>query len=134
MVNTRTLNPARQRAMILAVIPDATCTIRRGALTADMRLRPTPASRTYTVRLAYQAPKRPRVTVLEPDLELYPGATHLPHVYAGDELCLYMPGEWDHYMPLAHTIVPWASEWLLFYEGWLTLGVWEGGGLRHEVA
>lgn len=134
MVSTRTLNLALQRAMILAVLPDATCAIRKGALNAVMRLQPTPASRTYTVRLVYQPPKQPRVTVLEPDLDLYPGAARLPHVYAGNELCLYTPGEWDHHMSLATTIIPWIAEWLFFYEGWLAIGKWEGGGLRHEAA
>lgn len=63
-----------------------------------MRLQPTSASRTYTVRRAYQEPKHPRIMILDPELELYPGTTRLPHVYSGDQLCLYTPGEWDHYM------------------------------------
>lgn len=33
-------------------------------------------------------------------------------------------------MLIADTIVPWASEWLLHYEYWLSTGTWHGGG--HE--
>jgi hypothetical protein len=31
---------------------------------------------------------------VEPHVELHPGATSLPHVYLGDKLCLYYPGQW----------------------------------------
>jgi hypothetical protein len=85
-----------------------------------MRLQPTPASRTYTVRLVYRHGRRPRVTVSDPPLALHPGAKALPHVYPGDELCLYYPGQWNHDMLLAATILPWTTEWLIHYELWLT--------------
>lgn len=134
MVSTRTLNVAVQRNMILAVVQDATCTIKKGTLNCTMRLQPTPASQTYTVRLFYQPPKHPKVTVLNPVLELHPRAKRLPHVYAPDSLCLYQARDWDHDMPLARTIVPWTAEWLMFYEGWLATGTWEGGGNTHQVA
>jgi hypothetical protein len=31
-------------------------------------------------------------------------------------------------MLLAYTVVPWISEWLLYYELWLFTGEWTGGG------
>lgn len=31
-------------------------------------------------------------------------------------------------MLIANTIVPWAVEWLFFYEVWLVTGEWGGGG------
>jgi hypothetical protein len=31
-------------------------------------------------------------------------------------------------MFLADTILPWAVEWLAYYEIWLATGVWYGGG------
>ncbi|HCT80680.1 MAG TPA: hypothetical protein DGG94_05150 [Micromonosporaceae bacterium] len=134
MVSTRALNVALQRNMILAVVQDVTCTISKGTLTCTMRLQPTPASRIYTVRLFYQPPKHPKITVLDPALELYPGAKRLPHVFAPDALCLYQAGDWDHDRSLASTIVPWTAEWLMFYEGWLAAGVWDGGGNPHQVS
>jgi hypothetical protein len=31
-------------------------------------------------------------------------------------------------MLIADSVVPWASEWLFFYEIWLPSGEWHGGG------
>jgi hypothetical protein len=45
-------------------------------------------------------------------------------------LCLFLGNrEWHVSIPIADTLVPWASEWLLFYELWLaTGGPWLGEG------
>lgn len=102
-------------------------TIRRGALRWIGRLQPTPVSPAYCVSLNYQLGQPPKVLVLEPSLD--PGLRDaLPHVYDGDRLCLYTPGEWKAYMLLALTILPWTAEWLLHYELWRATGRWEGGG------
>jgi len=96
---------------------------------------PTPLSQTYKIRLDYQYGDTPRVYVTDPyPLGKYPGKKVLPHVYStkNQQICLYYPGigEWNRDMLLARTIVPWASEWLLFYELWLSTGVWLGEGLH----
>lgn len=132
-IPTRAVNLTRQLVAITAVLPDANCTVRGGELTCTVRLRPSPASQTYTVRLAYRHGRRPKVTVTDPPLELQYGAKALPHVYPGDELCLYFPGEWNHHMLLAATILPWTAEWLLHYELWLVIGYWAGGGHTHAT-
>jgi hypothetical protein len=102
----------------------------RGRLRWVAELRPTPLSRTYTVRLdyAYGGPA-PRVNVLRPDLRAE-GIERLPHVLSLDALCLCYPWQWDEGKLIARTIVPWASEWLLHYELWRVDGRWHGGG--HE--
>jgi len=65
--------------------------------------------------------------VLDPVLD--PGHRDaLPHVYEGDRLCLYTPGEWHPEMSLSKTIIPWTAEWLLHYEVWRSTGRSEGGG------
>lgn len=125
---TRAINPARQLTAIRAVLPAATGKIRNGELDCVMPIQPSPASQTYTVRLRYQTRRRPHVTVIGPQLTLHPEEQALPHVYPGDELCLYYPGEWRHDMLLASTIVPWTAEWLMHYEVWLLTGHWTGGG------
>lgn len=71
--------------------------------------------------------KPPKVTVLDPALEI-PHGEELPHVYPGEELCLCYPWEWDESQLIAHTVVPWASEWLFHYEIWKATGTWCGGG------
>lgn len=76
--------------------------------------------------------------VLDPVIGLDPRGTgeKPPHIYLRPEmasgwcLCLYHPsrGEWQPDRPIAETIIPWAAEWLFFYEGWLIDGRWAGGG------
>jgi hypothetical protein len=132
-IPARAVNLTRQLVAITAELPGTDGTIRRGELDCTTRLQPSPASQTYTVRLRYRHGRRPRVTVTDPPLQLHPGAGALPHVYPGDELCLYFPGEWQHDMLLAATVLPWTAEWLLHYELWLITGSWAGGGDTHEI-
>lgn len=125
---TRAVNLTKQLLAITGVLPNAEGHVRRGELVCTLHVQPCQASRNYTVHLAYRHGIRPCVTVTDPALELHPRASELPHVYPGDQLCLYYPGEWKHNMLLAHTVVPWISEWLLHYELWLITGEWAGGG------
>lgn len=85
-------------------------------------------SRRYTVRIFYRLGRNRDVYIVAPQLLLHPTATALPHTYPGDKLCLHLPGEWSADMYIAHTTVPWTSEWLFYYELWLITGQWNGGG------
>ena len=125
---TRAISLARQLVAIRSAIPDSRCKINRGQLDCAVPIQPSIGSETYSARIQYRHWKPPHVHVVEPTLALRPDAAHLPHVYPGNELCLYFPGEWQHNMLLATTIVPWTAEWLLHYEIWLTTGEWTGGG------
>lgn len=91
-------------------------------------VRPTPLSRSYTIKIEYEYLSAPRVTVLGPKLKLAEGAKRLPHIYNSGDLCLYTPakGEWHSGLSIASTIVPWISEWLYYYEIWLITGDWMG--------
>jgi hypothetical protein len=54
----------------------------------------------------------------------------LPHVYRNPtRLCLYLPRtpEWQPWMRLDQTVVPWTSLWLFYFEDWLDSGEWKGG-------
>jgi hypothetical protein len=77
------------------------------------------------------------VRVLSPTIGLDPRGTgeRPPHIYVDDEgrgfsICLYDPRdyEWSPDRFIAETIIPWACEWLFYYEGWLHNGEWAGGG------
>jgi len=125
---TRAVNPARQLSAVRSVLPAASGTIRHGELDCRVPIQPSPASQTYMVRLRYRHGRAPRVTVIDPPLARHPDARALPHVYPGDELCLYYPGQWRHDRLLAATVLPWTAEWLLHYELWLITGTWTGGG------
>jgi hypothetical protein len=124
------INLARQLVALKSAIPGSSGRISRGQLECTVPIRPTPASRTYRARIRYKHQDSPHVHIVEPTLALHPESGHLPHVYPGNELCLFYPGEWDQRMFLANTILPWTSEWLLHYEIWLTTGQWTGGGLH----
>ena len=67
-----------------------------------------------------------------PDLKLLAGGRRLPHVYQQDppRLCLYRPRtyEWQPWMRIDSTIVPWAILWLFYFEEWLVSDDWKGGG------
>jgi hypothetical protein len=78
-------------------------------------LRPDDGSPEYQVTLEYGPGKAPKVWVLSPEID-----KAAPHLYGDHSLCLYYPrhGEWHPSMFLAETIVPWAAEWLYFYEAW----------------
>ncbi|WP_199796699.1 hypothetical protein [Pseudonocardia dioxanivorans] len=97
-----------------------------------MPLQPTPSSLTYTAHVTVPFDRHPDVEIIDPELELYPGSTQLPHTYPGNKLCLYYQGEWDSSRLVARTVLPWASEWLLHYELWLATGTWHGGGIEHR--
>jgi len=97
---------------------------------------PTANSSTYRIRIDYTLDNAPKVYVIKPEkLKLADGQEKLPHVFCtpSQQICLFYPGfkEWLPSMFLARTIVPWASEWLLFYELWLITGEWQGGGIDH---
>ena len=112
--------------------PDAQApVVKAQRLVWSVTLQPTPMSVRYTVQIRYQHERRPRVTVLTQALESRPDEP-LPHVYPGSELCLYYDDEFVGTENLiADTIVPWTSEWLYFYENWMTTGVWLGSEAPH---
>jgi hypothetical protein len=110
----------------------------------------TPDKRPHLVRVCHRIPMvlenlslrdaQPRVQVLHPLLERHPDYEEgpIPHVYPSQVdpslpfLCLFSPllREWGHTDLIAATTIFWAAEWLYFYEGWLVIKKWKGGG-RH---
>jgi hypothetical protein len=121
----------RQVADLKSKYPGSKTSWKRGIVRWIGDITPAPLCDTYTVQITWKGwSARPVVRVLRPQLQLAEGKTALPHIYPGDELCLHYPGEWTRDMSIAETIIPWASEWLYFYELWALTGEWQGGG--HE--
>ena len=108
-----------------------------------------PASKTYMVRIVYFRRRffdgwylsnhYVTVHVVDPLIgEFMADRDFLPHIYWNDRaplwpaLCLWDPDEmyWDPEMTIATTIIPWTSEWLLFFEYWQISGEFLGPG-RH---
>lgn len=102
------------------------------------RVIPSEQCASYTIDLEYRTDTRfvprPRVFVVEPSLRLVKNCG-CPHRHGDQEPCVYYhPGnEWRTDMLIAHTIIPWTSRWLYFYEIWLATGSWMGGGVAHSA-
>jgi hypothetical protein len=103
-----------------------------GSFEIIMKLKPTGISESYDVKLIYKNKKSIEVYVINRKLDLARGRKSLPHVWStpDQKLCLYRPSfrEWSANMLVINTIIPWALEWLDFYEHWLIDGEWLGGG------
>lgn len=86
----------------------------------------------------------PLVHVLDPPITPRPGTDFidLPHLNYDHQapedsaLCLFDPAasEWDNTMLIADRIVPWASEWLYYYEVWHLDGVWRGSNAPGPIS
>ena len=84
----------------------------------------------------------PYVYLIEPPLTPRHGMSFadIPHLmyYSKDPhlsgLCLFDPegGEWSCDRFIADTTLPWAAQWLYFYELWHYDGKWRGGGVGPE--
>lgn len=103
----------------------------------DGPIQPTPLSAIYQVRIHYLLDASlPLIRVMSPGLDDARGV--IPHRYISGNLCLYFwktgfIHEWMPHMPIAYTILPWATHWLYHYENWLITGGWQGGGIHPPV-
>jgi len=122
-----------------AALKQSTIASGNGKLTSsyfywECDIRPTELGRTYRVLIFYGGDHVPRAFVLSPNLQELAGNKKIPHLYSQEKgyLCLYHPqsGEWDSSMSIAKDFVPWIYAWLMFFEYWLVLGEWHGGGIH----
>jgi hypothetical protein len=120
------LSVAQQAFALRGRFPEGRGKLKAGRLVFTTALNPAALSRSYRVQVTYDARRPPTVRVLD-ELETREGEL-LPHTYSDDTLCLHEADDWAPTMSIADTIVPWASEWLVYYEIWLVTGDWYGGG------
>lgn len=141
------LSVGEQGRRIRAVFPDFKLTLEASWMGGGWEGPLTPIMRRYRIRVTYfrrrffdtwtLANDYASVQVVDPVIGLDPRKTGEwpPHIYFNraapqyPRLCLYDPRErlWIPEEYIAETIVPWASDWLFFFEGWLATGEWEGG-------
>jgi hypothetical protein len=123
------LTVAQQDLLLRRWWPDFATEWTCGRAAWSGRLQPLPLCAIYRVRIEYELGQQPAVFVVDPPLTKR-GADPVPHLYSSGALCLFHPkrAEWRPHMPIATTVVPWASLWLLHYENWHASGIWEGGG------
>lgn len=106
-----------------------------------------PKARLYHVAIFWKpgAMSLPYVWLYDPALQPRAGGSFadIPHLIFYEEdpehsgLCLFDPEgeEWSPADLIAETTVPWASEWLLYYELWHLTGEWLAPGVgRARVA
>ena len=105
------------------------CSIAGNMLICRGQIQPTTESKVYTIRLKFDGTASPTVHVLNPELPYDRKA----HMFADKSLCLYFPKEqpWSSTMNLSTTIIPWTSEWLVYYELYKHFGVWLGPEAEH---
>ena len=129
------LGLGEQLAYLRVYCPDFETEVRDGCLYSVGMLQPTEISREYVVKLTQPGGKSPEVRVVAPVLSRGRNDENIPHMYGQERLCLYLPSgeEWKPCDPIALTIVPWASLWLLYYEAWLATGEWQGGGVHPSI-
>jgi hypothetical protein len=130
----RLISARDQAARLRAAFPGFRALARGSLVRAEGDITPTDLSATYRVEIQYKLGLSPDVRVLSPALYARTDDPFIPHMYYQDRLCLYLPGwrEWSSSMPLGRVIVPWAAEWLFYYELWHATGEWLGGG--HHIS
>lgn len=103
-------------------------------LKAIGEMQPTARSGKYEVEVKYRLHKPPEIRIVKPKLIVNFNGDEIPHVYPGNQLCLYQPkyAEFKFSDYLSSTIFPWISLWLYHYEVWHMTGNWKGGG-EHPV-
>ncbi len=123
---------AHQRVDLNSRFPGGETQIKRGQLFWKAKIKPTPLSREYNIELYYRIKKLPRIFIVGDGLSKLDDP-NFPHHYLIDrynkrvEICLFRY-DFSSDMLLSKTVVPWAIEWLYYYEIWIYTGVWKGGG------
>lgn len=84
----------------------------------------------YDIKIEYRAGESPRVYIINRKIESYSNT----HVYSEGNLCLFYPGDikWKNTTSIAEYTIPWIFEWILFYELYLHVGIWEGEFVEHK--
>ncbi|MCZ8164051.1 MAG: hypothetical protein O9336_18745 [Microcystis sp. LE19-98.1E] len=104
-----------------------------------------PRQRIYRISIIWWPGRidRPHVQVRDPKIRPRAGASFedIPHlIFNSDEpalsgLCLFDPEgrEWSPADLIADTTVPWACEWLHYYELWHMTGEWRGPSVGYHT-
>lgn len=121
-----------QLRTILESFPEAKINkLNWGQYEVILSLRPKMISPSYDIKISFSN-KIAKVFVINQTLEVSENRKKLPHVYSHEEqqlcLCSISKKEWTPSKLIVKTLIPWAVEWLYYYEFWLIDGNWLGGG------
>ena len=85
----------------------------------------------YEVQITYPYGRRPVVWVKNPRIQHFENGKKVPHTFSDGSICLHVHEDWEPWISIAATLVPWLSLWLYHYEVWQATGQWLGGG--HDI-
>ncbi len=121
------INLTLQALCLNRAFPHGSTRLTASRLTWHADVRPLPACAMYSLELTAERTRPPSIRVTAPGL--LPDADGcLPHVYDDGSLCVSQFGDFRLGMLFVDTVVPWALEWLVYYELWLTTDTWFGDG------
>lgn len=106
------------------------CNISNNQLVCYGKLQPNEFCEIYKVKIIYNRGYKPKVFIIEPKITYNDDI----HLYTDNSLCLFHPTDliWnDDKIIIANTIIPWISEWIIFYEIWKVIGKWLGDEVKH---
>ncbi len=137
MVNKRYINHRMtlsvQGFLLKYKYPESYVAVKNNRLIWFGKIKPTPLSRVYNVRLVCKKGNKPRVFLYGKHI-IGIERDDFPHRYNKNlekqevELCLNMPIEFNYSLRIIDTIILWIQEWLYYYEIWLATNEWRGGG------
>jgi hypothetical protein len=132
MTRRRGVLSVREQLPRMRAFPGFRSWLEGARLVAEGDVRPSAIGALYQVRIEYEAMDSPKVWVKSPQLVPRVEGGRIPHMYGQERLCLFLPGsgEWSGTMSLGHTVIPWTSLWLYYYELWHATGEWLGGGVE----
>lgn len=118
------LSLRQQRRWVAKWFPAFSCIIKRGVLLVRGQAQPTALSENYDFKIEYRLGCHPISQIERPNLVCPAGQDFIPHLNPDGSLCLYYPAkkEWTPRHKLTHTIIPWISMWLFYYECWRFTG------------
>ena len=120
-----------QKHLVEKHFPCFRCRLHKGILTCVGDIIPSEHCDPYRIEIRLNQGDVPMVRILKPWIP--PEIHRRVHIYRNGTLCLYDPRErpWSNRDNLHETIIPWTAEWLVFYELFLTSGVWHGPEAPH---
>src|SRR5687767_3436945 len=90
-VKQKNLTLGQQMFRMTALSPQFTCFMKPSYVTWSGSVQPTEMSAVYVIEINYVLGMRPRVFVRDPLLTRRNGTEKIPHLFPGNDLCLYQP-------------------------------------------
>lgn len=119
----------KERAAIEENFKFLNCSITSNGLFCEGYFNVPEVEKKYEVHIKYALSKQPEVFVVNPKIKY----KHELHMYRNGSLCLYYPKDnsFTSKSMLYDTVIPWTSEWFIFYELYKKKGKWLGKYKAH---